>query len=350
MENRKYYRSLTRSLVLIMVLVSFSPLILISGIIGYQFETSYRSKTLAHLKELVLKHQQSINSFLNEKLSFIRVLASSFTFEQLSDDKFLERKLALIRRAYGGVFVDLGVVDEHGVQIAYAGAFNLEKADYSEADWFKKAITRPYFISDVFLGLRRQPHFIISVKESAGGREWILRATIDFEAFNSLVESIHVGKTGSAMIVNLDGEFQTGPPPRAIPDRECLMRLLRNEETESHIIEVAADFIVAASTDDGGNLLQTHEVTAGQVDYGAKKFIHVMTPLKSGEWVLLYLQEVSDAFSDLQRVRQLAMFIFVVGGGGIVGMAFFIARRMVGHIEMVDREKRIMNEKAVESG
>jgi two-component system NtrC family sensor kinase len=39
--------------------------------------------------------------------------------------------------------VDLGVVDEKGQQAAYAGPFKLEKADYADADWFKKAIDRP---------------------------------------------------------------------------------------------------------------------------------------------------------------------------------------------------------------
>jgi two-component system NtrC family sensor kinase len=339
-----------RNMVLIMILVSFSPLILLSGIIGYHFETSYHEKTRAYLKELVLKHQQNINIFLNEKLSYIRVMASSFTLEQLSDDKFLERKLAVLRNAYGGVFVDLGVVNEQGVQIAYAGGFKLEKANYSEADWFKKAITRPYYISDVFLGLRRQPHFIVSVKESSGGKDWILRATIDFEAFNSLVESIHVGKTGSALIMNRQGEFQTEPRLGATPDKDGLMRLFGDEGPQSTIVEVGADYIVTADMGQETSVAETREVAAGQVEYGEKEYIYVLTPLKSGEWILIYLQEASDAFSDLQRARNLALFIFLIGGLGIVSMAFFLSRRMVEHIERADQEKEMMNEQVIEAG
>ena len=51
-----------------------------------------------------------------------------------------------------------------GVQEAYAGRFKLEKAEYSDAKWFKEALKKPYYISDVFLGLRSKPHFIVSVK------------------------------------------------------------------------------------------------------------------------------------------------------------------------------------------
>ena len=69
MEDRRYYQALTRKMAMIMILVSFAPLLLISGIIGHRFETSYREKVLAHLVELVQKHQQTINIFLNEKLA-----------------------------------------------------------------------------------------------------------------------------------------------------------------------------------------------------------------------------------------------------------------------------------------
>jgi hypothetical protein len=47
------------------------------------------------------------------------------------------------------------------------------------------------------------------VKCKEGSREWLLWATIDFEAFNSPVESIRIGETGSAFIIHRDGEFQT---------------------------------------------------------------------------------------------------------------------------------------------
>ncbi len=43
---------------MIIIVVSFTPLILIAGLIGYYFETSYREKVMEHLHELVEKHQQ----------------------------------------------------------------------------------------------------------------------------------------------------------------------------------------------------------------------------------------------------------------------------------------------------
>jgi two-component system, NtrC family, sensor kinase len=224
MKEKHYYTSLTRNMTLIVVLVSFTPLILIAGLIGYYVETSYREKVMARLQELVEKHQQNINSYLDEKLSYIKVLADSYTYDELTSETFLENKLVILQNAYSGVFVDLGVVDSAGIQIAYAGNLKLHRADYSVAQWFREAIKRDYYISDVFSGLRRTPHFIISVKKRRGDTEWLLRATIDFEAFNSLVENIHIGKTGSAFIVNSAGDYQTRPATELVSDMTGLLR------------------------------------------------------------------------------------------------------------------------------
>lgn len=74
-----YYSTLKRNMVLTMILVSFAPLILIAGIILYQFHVSYHEKVTAHLEEVVQKHRQNIDGFLDEKLADIRVMTRTFT-------------------------------------------------------------------------------------------------------------------------------------------------------------------------------------------------------------------------------------------------------------------------------
>jgi len=174
-----YYRSRTRNMALTIIFVSITPLFLVTGIILHQFRDSYEEKVNAHLVELVQKHKQNIDSFLQQRLADIRVEARTFDFEQLSDESFLHQRLTVLQQEYGSVFVDLGIIDAKGIQIAYAGPFELGKADYSSSDWFQKATESEHFISDVFLGLRKLPHFIIAVTKTWKGEPWILRATID---------------------------------------------------------------------------------------------------------------------------------------------------------------------------
>jgi two-component system NtrC family sensor kinase len=354
MEDKKivgphYYRTLKRNMLLIMILVSFAPLLLIAGIILYQFQVSYQEKVIAHLEEVVEKHRQNIDGFLDEKLADIRVMTRTFGLEQLRDESFLQGKLAILQEEHGGVFVDLGLVDAKGLQVAYAGAFKLARVNYSEADWFKKALKSEQFISDVFLGIRGLPHFIVAVKKQWQGETWILRSTIDFVAFNSLVENIRIGKTGLAFIVNRQGEFQTNAP------------LAARQNIRKHVDLLSQSFRPGFPPEDQGNTEGTdrlrknkndqHPVTTIERDpQRGGEYISVSTPLKNGEWLLVYQQDAADAFADLYRARKLALVILLVGGLSIVSMAFILSNRMIKRVVRADREKEMMNEQIIEAG
>ncbi|MGA2025852.1 MAG: ATP-binding protein [Syntrophobacteraceae bacterium] len=346
MMEKHYYTSLTRNMTLIVIVVSFTPLMLIAGLIGYYFETSYREKVMEHLHELVEKHQQIINSFLDEKLSYIKVLADSYTYDELTDETFLQNKLVILQNAYSGVFVDLGVVNSAGVQISYAGSLKLLNADYSKAEWFREAIKRDYYLTDVFLGLRRTPHFIICVKKRRGDTEWLLRATIDFVAFNSLVEQIHIGKTGSAFIVNSAGELQTRPRTELAPNITSLLsRTSWAGMAGKQSAEPGVSSIEEVKTSSSGS-----NASSGIVKSRNRNIIFILMPLKAGEWTLAYLQDRDDAFSEVNRARVIALTIFFFGCLAIVVVALFISRKMVGQIQKADLEKEMMNEQVIEAG
>ncbi|MCJ7541748.1 MAG: ATP-binding protein, partial [Desulfobacterales bacterium] len=326
-QNGDYYRSLTRKMILTIILVSVTPLILVSSTILYRFHVSYHEKVRAHLQELVLKHKQTIDNFLKEKLGDIRFLSETFCFDELKDASFLQDRLDLLQQSFGPVFVDLGVVNSRGLQVAYAGPFRLGEALYFEADWFKRAMKTRYFISDVFLGLRGLPHFIVAVKDNWMGDPWIMRATIDFVAFNNFVTNIRIGETGFAYILNREGKFQTKPffdiTPRKEPYRDFL-KIKEDDPQKVHIVE---------KTDDSG-----------------KKIIYVAAFLKDGDWLLVYQQNHRDAYLDLNRTIILAVAIMILGAFGIVFAALLLSKRMVNRIAMADNEKEMMNRQIVETG
>ena len=344
-----YYRALKRNMLLIMILVSCAPLLLIAGIILYQFQISYQEKVIAHLEEVVEKHRQNIDGFLDEKLADIRVMTRTFGLEQLRDELFLQGKLAILQQEHGGVFVDLGLVNGEGLQVAYAGAFKLARVNYSEADWFKKSLKSEQFISDVFLGIRGLPHFIVAVKKEWQGGTWILRSTIDFVAFNSLVENLRIGKTGLAFIVNREGEFQTNAPLAARPTRRQHVDLLSKSFPQGLFPEDQGHLEATARVRKKKNEQQPVTVIESDPNRGGK-YISVSTPLKNGEWLLVYQQDAADAFADLYRAQKLALVIFLVGGLGIVSMAFILSNRIIRRVVWADREKGMMNEQIIEAG
>ncbi len=325
--KNNYYQSLTRKLIFTVIVVSFAPMILVSGVIFNQFRESYKEKVYAHLGVLVKKHKNNIDTFLNEKMNDIRFLAKTSSFEELSDESFLQNRLVALQQEYDTVFEDLGVINDEGVQIAYAGPFDLTNAQYLEADWFKKSIKTQYFISNVFLGLRGLPHFIVAIRQSIGEKYWILRATIDFAAFNNIVENIRIGKTGSAFILNREGEFQTKPHILIITHKETYL-----------------DFIKKGTrTQNGINIIE-------KKDGPGKKTIYVSAFLKNGDWLMVYQQHTADAFSDLRRTQNIAAIIFLIGGLAIITMAILLSKRMVSRIATADHEKGIMSQQVIETG
>jgi len=322
-----YYRSLTRNMVLIVLVVSMMPLVLISGTLRYYFNVYYQEKAIEHLKILVKKHKQNIDNFLNLKLTELRVLSRSFPFEQLLDEAFLKESLQVLQDEYGKSFVDLGIVDNRGIQVAYAGPFRLKEVDYSKADWFKKAMERENFISDVFPGMRGLPHFIVTTRVNYRGSDWILRATVDFEAFNALVESIRIGTTGFAFILNRKGEFQTKPRYEILASKGPYMNLL------------------------AGDKILIDEVTFLEMtnDYGTET-IYVMAPLKNGEWILAYQQDSADAYAVIQQARWFSIVISILGLAAVVFASILMARRMVRRIAAADQQKEMMSEQVIEAG
>jgi len=326
-----YYRSLYRNIILTIISVSMIPMILVSSTIYLQFRSSHHEKVYAHLQELVQKHTQNIDTFLNERLADIKFLAGSLGYEQLKVESFLRDKLEVLQKDFGPVFVDLGVVSDKGEQIAYAGPFKLAQANYSEAEWFRQSMQRRYFISDVFLGLRGLPHFIVAVRGTHLDTPWILRATIDFVAFNNLVKSIHLGQTGFAFILNREGDLQTTLLTKKSGG------LLPNKTILTKFLEQAP-----VSPDDICIVLKP--------DSYRQKNIYVAAFLKSGQWLLVYQQRTRDAFADLDKTFVVTTIIMLLGTFGVVAMAFTLSKLIVNRIAKADDEKQMLNQKVVEAG
>lgn len=330
MSEKHVYAALTRKISILLVVVSLTPLYLLSALVAYQFHTSYQAKVMAHLREMVTKHRQSIDSFLQERLANIRVLLEAGSLEHLSNHNDLNELLSTLQIRYSGDFVDIGLVDANGTQVAYAGPYKLEEVNYSNADWFQHAMRNEYFISNVFLGMRRQPHFIVAARRTWKGNDYILRATIDFESFNRLVEQLHIGETGLAFIVGRDGSFQTKP---RIDLSSCSLNILQ---------------LIKSSLGDRWNE-EPHLATNRASFCDGHEAIFVMATLKQGDWVLVYRQIAADAFSDLYETRYVAILLLIVGTGAMLYTARFLSRRMVASIEKLDADKEAMNAKVIEA-
>lgn len=206
--------------------------------------------------------------------------------------------------------------------MAYQGPFRLTGKVYQDADWFKEVVKKGYYISDIFLGYRRIPHFIIALMREDNGKKWVIRATIDTFMFNDMVKKVRIGKTGEAYILNADGIFQT--------ERRSGGSLLDKDPDSAEYPTQHSGIETFIKKDARGD-----------------KYLHATTWLKDKRWFLIVRQGKADAFKALRAAGYLIALIMVIGGAALVGIAFYETNRIVQRMERIDTEKEELGQQLV---
>jgi two-component system NtrC family sensor kinase len=318
------YAGLKKIILASMILVPLVPFVLVLGIGYYYFTGSLENNTIASIQRIVHDHRQMIESFLMERKADLEFILNTFTFEDLSRPDKLKRTFGSLQKE-SSAFVDLGVFDENGLHVAYHGPYQLSGKVYDRAPWFKAVLKNGFYISDVFLGYREVPHFVIAVAKMNQGRQWVIRSTIDSQFFNDLVKKVRIGKTGEAYLLDVEGVFQTerrsgGSLMRKDPDRPKYGPVHDGIKT----------FIDA--------------------DVQGEPFLYATTWLKDGSWLLVVRQEKADAFKALHQASYLIVLISVLGGAIIVPVAFFLTTLIIRRMERMDQEKDQLGEQLIRAG
>lgn len=203
------YRRIWQLAVLVTIVVTLGPL-LTMAVIDYNIsKDAAESETILRVTRLVSNTKRVVASFLEERQAAVGFVARDNTFAELSDPRRLAAILDNLKESLGG-FVDLGVIDQQGRQVAYVGPFPLAGRDYSRQEWYRQALAEGSYVSDVFRGFRDEPHLIVALRRDLpDGRSFLLRATLDTARFVSLVSDLEMAARGEAFLINQQGVLQT---------------------------------------------------------------------------------------------------------------------------------------------
>jgi len=317
-RNILYHNGIISKISIIFIGVTLTPMILITGIFLYRFNTFSIKMVHAHLEESVLRHKYQIDFFLEEKLRDIRHLSHYFEMEPFGNDTFLRERLQDLQAEYNTDFVALELIDEQGHQVAYAGPQGLEHAYYKSTDWFKKAFETRYYISDIFMGPNAQPQCVVATKIQQEDSRWILKATIDFSPVGLMLETFKSGNSGTAFILNRKGEFQISRSKNFTLTQSQYLNLFKKEKY------------------------------IGKVDNN--KLLLVSALLKNDDWLLVFQQDTGDAFSELKVIRNVVALVFLLSAMGVIMISFWLSGRIKKHIVQVDPAKNMVNRQIVENG
>ncbi len=203
------YRRLWRFSVLFTLLTALVPLAVMTIIKYYQDQETTRSESRFTVSRIVSNTKRTLEYVIEERHSVLSLMIGSRTYEELSSDSALGSILRNLNTSFGG-FVDLGIIDATGNQIYYVGPYDLRNKNYLDQTWFHEVATRGAYVSDVFMGHRNLPHFVIAFRhEKDGSGFFILRATLDMELLNKQIYSLHLDSRTDAFIVNHARVLQT---------------------------------------------------------------------------------------------------------------------------------------------
>jgi len=211
-ESQKHslnLRRLWKTTVLIMTVVSITPLVVMTAVDYTVTQKSTESELLLRTSRIASNTKRVVLFSLLERMTALDFIVQDNRFQMLTDCTRMEAILKNLQQSFGG-FVDLGIIDSTGQQLCYVGPYDLSGVDYSDQDWFRSVRDQGMHISDVFPGFRRVPHLVIAARhELPGGGFYVLRTSLEAEFFNTQLSDLELGGMGDAFIVNAEGVLQT---------------------------------------------------------------------------------------------------------------------------------------------
>ncbi len=203
------YRRFRRNLVLVTSIVALVPLVILTIINYLQDRQAYRAESNFAVSQILSNTKRTLEFVIEERRSALALMITDKPYRDLSSDSALAAALQRLKNSFGG-FIDLGMINADGQQVYYTGPYNLKNRDYKDQTWFHQVILRGSHVSDVFMGYRDFPHFVVAVtheKELDGF--YILRATIDMELINRHIYSLNLDRYTDAFLINHSGVLQT---------------------------------------------------------------------------------------------------------------------------------------------
>ena len=315
------YTGLRRKITAITLAVSLAPLVALGATIYYQFSGMYSDKIREQIYYRARSQAGAVDLFLKERTAILAAMADTNHFNNIVQEGTLSTIFSIMNQR-AGAFVDLGVIDVGGRQAAYIGPYELLGLNYYQQPWFGEAMTRGVFISDVYTGFRKIPHFVIAVKRQENQHSWILRATIDSDVFGASIKAAQVGRTGDAYIINREGYYQTRP------------------RFAGEIMEKSP---VDPSLFGGGTT-----ILEGGGEQG-KPMLYAGSWLNNDKWLLIISQEIREEMALFYATRSVEIAIMLAGVLAIVIVTFFTTGTTVKRLRKTEERIDELNAQLVQS-
>jgi len=305
-----YFRRTWNTVVATLLAAAFVPLIIIGGGMYAYLTSVIKQKTVATLRVDALDLKNAVDQFLAERTMDLKLISENIGLPGLRDPNKLQSVFHSLQQQLP-CYTDLGVIDDQGRHLAYAGPYDLLGKNYRHAAWFETAMARGVYISDVYLGHRNVPHFVIAVKAAGSEGVWLLRATIDTDYFHRMIAAIAEKSSAEAYLVNQRGVYQTR-------SRSAGQLMAPSRFTDLQPFEGVR------LQEGGGHLLMT-------------------AWLENVAWLCAVQMDRKIAFADLRRIRIIGIWVFALAAILITMTVLLTTNYLVSRLEVKRRSIRLLD-------
>jgi len=326
-DHQLRYKRLFQRFVLLTLVCSVVPLLVVGWAIRHQYQRSAETRVMTAFRNEVQHHRKVIELFLEEHRSKLELIARTHNRQTFLQSGKLRSVFDTFNQDHW-TLTDIGVIDGDGNHLAYVGPYDLLDKNYAQAHWFRMVMDKGIYISDMFMGFRREPHFIIAVQGNDDQGSWILRATVDTEAFRALVENVMIGRTGEVFLVNREGVYQT------------------TSRYSGRIMEKAA---MTVGDVHPGILVRQEAADAGFNGERTVRQIVSTTWLETPQWMLVVRQDRDEAFGSENRADLSVLVFLLVSAGTILIVTVLVTRHMLNLVKRRDAKAETLNRQLMQA-
>jgi len=280
--TKNYFKKLEIRFKVSLLLVFLVPMAILSLYFHFQFTYSLKESARLNLAAIAESQRNTVDLFLQERVVNIFTQFQSEAFNLKPTRQTMENYLHNLRQV-SDAFIDVGFLNSRGIQTGYAGPFPyLQNQNYATENWFSSLMQKDknHYISDIYLGFRKKPHFTIAVKQVLDGKPYVMRSTLDPDKFYMFLRTINHAKGVQSALINQDLVYQIVDPQQ--------MQLIKRSDLKPYLTTGTG---VQEINNKGGSIL---------VAFAWLK----MTP-----WALVVTEPLNIAHGKMYRARR----VMIVG-------------------------------------
>ncbi|WP_045211208.1 sensor histidine kinase [Desulfonatronovibrio magnus] len=321
------YTWIRQHVTLVIFLVLSVPFVLVIAIVyftGYQYiKDSITQRANSKLSDFAAEIRYNLDAGITDLCRGLSFFAISDRLEDLQDDNKLQWIFSRLEMKTGNVIKDLALVDHDGNVVAGSLLSDCKYADLSSKQWYVMSCEHQVYVSDIYIDSRKNPYFIISVHLDHPEDRAILMVSVDGGWLSSFVETVRLGKSGEAFIVNSNGIIQS----RSSLDRDF-----------GQIFDIPLQD------------LHAHKITTTTFyDQGREALAAVATLKSNHNWLVVVGQDMEEAVQDISMVKTGFGMIVFLGVIFIIIIGSLTSSVLMRKIRQADAKKCEIDEQLIQS-